>query len=148
MENFDCAVVRKAGVVVAFANLWRAGTEEISVDLMRFNDAAPKGVMDYLFVETILYGQAQGYKWFSLGMAPLSGLESHELASTWHRVGHTIFEHGESFYNFEGLRAFKDKFDPEWEPRYLAAPGGLATPRVMYDAAVLISGGLKEIFVR
>lgn len=147
LANFDCAVVKKDGVIVAFANLWRAGSVEISVDLMRFSDAAPKGIMDFLFIETILYGQAQGYSWFSLGMAPLSGLEHHELASTWHKIGNTIFERGESFYNFEGLRAFKDKFDPEWEPCYLAAPGGLATPQVLFDATILISGGLKEIFV-
>jgi lysylphosphatidylglycerol synthetase-like protein (DUF2156 family) len=38
-----------------------------------------------------------------------------------------LFRHGEHFYNFQGLRAFKDKFDPIWEPRYLASLGGLAT---------------------
>jgi len=32
--------------------------------------------------------------------------------------------------------------DPEWSPRYLAALGGLALPRVIADVAALISGGL------
>ncbi len=148
MAYFDCAVVRIDGVIVAFANLWSAGKEELSLDLMRYSKAAPKGVMDYLFVELMLYGQANQFQWFCLGMAPLAGLEQHELAPTWHKIGGAIFEHGEHFYNFEGLRAFKDKFDPEWQPRYLAAPGGLATPRVLLDATFLISGGVKKVFVR
>ena len=67
---------------------------------------------------------AQGYRWFNLGMAPLSGLEAHPLAPAWHRVGNFIFRHGEHFYNFEGLRRYKAKFDPAWEPRYLVARGG------------------------
>ena len=34
--------------------------------------------------------------------------------------GGVLFEHGERFYNFKGLRAFKSKFHPKWEPRYVA----------------------------
>ena len=46
---FDCAVVRRGGVIVAFANLWSAGkAREMSVDLMRYGEGAPKGVIDYL----------------------------------------------------------------------------------------------------
>lgn len=148
MVWFDCAVVKIDGIIVAFANLWPAGHDELSIDLMRYSKAAPKGVMDYLFVELMLYGQANGFEWFSLGMAPLAGLEHHQLAPAWHKIGNVIFEHSEHFYHFEGLRSFKKKFDPQWEPRYLAAPGGLATPRVLLDATVLISGGVKQIFTR
>jgi len=32
-----------------------------------------------------------------------------------------------------------------WEPHYLAAPGGIALPRVLLDVTTLIAGGLKEI---
>jgi phosphatidylglycerol lysyltransferase len=131
---------------VAFANLWPTITrEELSVDLMRYSQLAPKGVMDYLFVEVMLWGKAQGYQWFNLGMAPLSGLEQHPLAPIWHRVGNLVFDVGGHFYNFEGLRRYKEKFLPVWEPRYLAAPGGLALPRVLLDVTSLIAGGLREI---
>ncbi|MGB3315858.1 MAG: phosphatidylglycerol lysyltransferase domain-containing protein, partial [Albidovulum sp.] len=54
-------------------------------------------------------------------------------------------EHGEHFYHFEGLRAFKQKFDPVWTPHYLASPGGLAVPRVLYEINVLISGGVRGL---
>lgn len=142
-------VVRQGERIVAFANLW-AGTskEEMSVDLMRYADEAPPAVMDYLFTQLILWGQTQGYQWFSLGMAPLSGFERHRLATGWTRLGRLLFRFGDQFYNFRGLRAFKEKFRPVWEPRYLASPGGLALPFVLTDVAALISGGVGGIVGR
>jgi phosphatidylglycerol lysyltransferase len=147
--NFDIAVVRVKGSIVAFANIFKSGGyDELSVDLMRHSKTSPKGVMDYLFVEIILWGKNEGYKSFSLGMAPLSGLERHPLAPLWHKIGNIIFRFGDEFYNFDGLRSYKQKFFPDWEPRYLAAPGGLALPRIFIDATTLISGGVKEIFIK
>jgi phosphatidylglycerol lysyltransferase len=147
LRSFDMALVRRGGEIVAFANLWAAGTKrELSVDLMRFGPDAPRSAMDFLFAELMMWGRAQGYEWFNLGMAPLAGLEQHPLAPAWHRVGNFVFRHGEHFYNFEGLRHYKAKFQPEWEPRYLVAPGGIALPRILLDVSALIAGGIKELF--
>jgi phosphatidylglycerol lysyltransferase len=149
VSNFPIALVRSEGSPSAFANLWPAGTkDELSIDLMRFGPDAPRGAMDYLFIEIMLWARAQGFRWFNLGMAPLAGLERHPLAPAWHRVGNFVFRHGEHFYNFEGLRHYKAKFDPVWEPRYLVAPGGVALPRILVDVSVLIAGGMKELFAR
>jgi phosphatidylglycerol lysyltransferase len=149
LSNFPIALVRSEGAPSAFVNLWPTGTkEELSVDLMRFGPDAPRGAMDYLFIELMLWARAEGYRWFNLGMAPLAGLERHPLAPAWHRVGNFVFRHGEHFYNFEGLRRYKAKFDPVWEPRYLVAPGGVALPRILVDVSVLIAGGMKELFAR
>ena len=143
------ALVRMEGKIVAFANLWLgAEKEELSPDLMRYRPQAPTGVMEYLFLELMLWGKREGYQWFNLGMAPLSGLENRELAPLWNRVGALIFKYGEQFYNFQGLREYKDRFFPEWEPKYLASPGGLALPRILTDVAALISGGLKGVFAK
>ena len=144
---FDCALIRVDGAIVAFANLWPApASGELSIDLMRHSRQAPKGIMDYLFTELMLWGKANGYAWFGLGMAPLSGLEQHELAPVWHKLGHLIFSHGEAFYNFEGLRRYKEKFDPEWRPRYIACPGGLLSlPRALLDTSRLISGRISRV---
>jgi phosphatidylglycerol lysyltransferase len=143
------ALVWRGGSLVAFANVWASGAkEELSIDLMRHAPDAPGGVMDYLFTQLLLWGQQQGYRWFSLGMAPLSGFERHRLAPLWNRVGNLLFRHGENFYNFQGLRMFKEKFDPLWEPRYLAAPGGLAPALVLADVAALIAGGVTGIVAR
>jgi phosphatidylglycerol lysyltransferase len=149
LQQFPLALVRTGGVPVAFANLWTTDTRaELSVDLMRFAPSAPRSAMDYLFSELMLWGRNEGYRWFNLGMAPLSGLEAHPLAPAWHRVGNFVFRHGEHFYNFEGLRRYKAKFDPSWEARYLVARGGISLPRVLVDISVLIAGGMKELFAR
>ncbi|MDO5704023.1 MAG: phosphatidylglycerol lysyltransferase domain-containing protein, partial [Paracoccus sp. (in: a-proteobacteria)] len=81
----------------------------------------------------------QGYAEFSLGMAPLSGLAPERTGRLWDRFGAVIYRHGGSFYNFAGLRAFKEKFDPVWRPHYLATPGALPPLIPLADAARLIS---------
>jgi phosphatidylglycerol lysyltransferase len=145
LKNFECGVVRRGGSIVAFANLWRGAHSELSVDLMRYNDGAPKGVIDYLLIECMLWGRSQGFQWFNLGMAPLSGLEEHALAPTWHKLGRLVQRYGEVFYHFEGLRKYKEKFLPVWRPRYLAAPDGLATAGALLDVTALISGGVGKV---
>ena len=149
LSHFPMAVVRRGGDVIAFANVLAAGTkEELSIDLMRHAPDAPNGIMDYLFTELMLWGAGEGYRWFNLGMAPMSGFETRALAPVWTRIGALLFRHGEHFYNFRGLRRYKEKFQPCWEPRYLAAPGGLALPAVLTNVAALISGGLAGVIVK
>ena len=146
LSRFDCAVVRRAGDIVAFANLWRAGVDtELSVDLMRYSGAAPKGVIDFMLVESMLWGRTQKYQWFNLGMAPLSGLEEHALAPTWHKLGRMVQRYGETFYHFEGLRKYKEKFVPVWRPRYLAAAGKFGVAGALLDVTSLISGGVGRV---
>jgi phosphatidylglycerol lysyltransferase len=115
---------------------------------MRYRTSAPTGVLDALLVSILRWGRQQGYTWFSLGMAPLSDHEDSPVAPLWARLGRFVYGHGEMFYNFEGLRAYKDKFDPAWEPRYLAYPGGLALPRLLADVSALIAGGSRRVLLR
>jgi phosphatidylglycerol lysyltransferase len=150
LRNFPVAVLRREGRIVAFANvLLAADHEELSPDLMRYGPGAPSGSMEYLFLQLMLWGKREGFRWFNLGMAPLSGLESRNLAPMWHRIGAFVFRHGEHFYNFEGLRQYKEKFDPAWRPRYLVCPQGFGVlPRVLSNVAALVSGGLKGVVAR
>jgi phosphatidylglycerol lysyltransferase len=149
LRHFPAGLVRASGRIVAFTNLWAGDNrEELSVDLMRHLPEAPPSVMEYLFTRLMLWGREQGYRWFNLGMVPLSGLADHALAPLWNRIGTLLFQHGEHFYNFQGLRQFKQKFDPRWSPRYLASPGGLAVPRILTEVAALTAGGLKGIVAR
>jgi phosphatidylglycerol lysyltransferase len=145
IANFDVGVVRCNGAVCAFTNLWRGGASELSVDLMRFNNAAPKGVVDFMLIECMLWGKAHAFAWFNLGMAPLSGLEEHALAPAWHKLGRLVQRYGETFYSFEGLRKYKEKYNPVWRPRYLAAPDGLAMAGALLDVTALISGGVRNV---
>ncbi len=142
LSEFDCAVMRRDGRIVAFANLWRSGDgDELSIDLMRYRPGVSHVLMDALFARLMIYGKAEGDLWFSLGAAPLAGLADHPLSSTWNRIGTFIYRRGDEFYNFEGLRAFKQKFDPVWTPQYIACRSGIALPQVLIDVTGLISGG-------
>ncbi len=144
IARFPCGVVEAGGEIVAFANLWSgAGKAELSIDLMRHLDTGIYGVMDFLLVEIMLWGKAQGYQWFNLGMAPLSGLESRRLGPLWHKVGGLVYRMGDQFYSFRGLRRYKEKFGPVWRPKYLACPGGLAIGRVIIDITAAIAGAPK-----
>ena len=146
LSRFPVALARHGDTILAFANLLPSGgKEELTVDLMRYLPQAPKGVMDFLFVEVMLWGQLEGYRFFDLGMAPLSGLETSRLAPAWSNIGHFIFQHGENFYNFQGLRDYKEKFDPIWEPKYLVTPGGFVLPRILANLAALIGGGIGGV---
>jgi phosphatidylglycerol lysyltransferase len=142
LSRFSAGIVRREGRIVAFANIWQgAEKEELSIDLMRYLPGAVHGLMDFLLVELMLWGKQRGYRWFNLGISPFSGLESRIAAPPWNRLGAFVFRHGEHFYNFQGLRHYKDKFDPVWSPRYLASHGGLALPRVLRNLISLISRG-------
>lgn len=149
IRNGPVALVRHAGTIKAFANVWRgAGREELSIDLMRYSSEAPRSVMEFLIVELMLWGKEHGYRWFNLGMAPLSGVESQPLGPLWTRVASLTFRHGEHFYNFQGLRQYKDKFDPVWRPKYIASPDGFRLPMILTNVATLISGGLRGLLKR
>lgn len=142
LSRFPVAIVRVAGQVVAFANIWAtADREELSVDMMRHLASSPPGTMDFLFARLMEWGRTEGYRWFSLGVAPLSGLADRRLAPLWSRAGAFVYRHGEPLYGFDGLRAFKQKFRPVWEPRYLAGPSGPGLVRALIDLRALVSGG-------
>jgi phosphatidylglycerol lysyltransferase len=139
------AVVRQHGKLIAFANVWRGAGEELSMDLMRYQPESPHGVMEFLFIKLMLWGKENGYQWFDLGMAPLAGVDAQPRGPMWNQIASLAYRHGEHFYNFQGLRQYKDKFDPVWSPKYLASPGGFALPVILTNVATLISGGLVEL---
>lgn len=140
LNHWPIAVVRQGDQIVAFANLMTTDAHQTcSIDLMRHSAAAPGGTMEFLFTEIMLQLKARGYARFSLGMAPLSGLTPDRSGRLWDRFGNLIYRHSGSFYNFEGLRAFKAKFDPDWLPHYLATPSGMPPLLPLADAARLIA---------
>jgi len=146
VAEFPVAVARVGGRIVAFATLWTTAQRgAFSIDLMRYADDAPKDIMDFLFVELIDWGRRQGYQAFEFGMAPLAGLEDRPLAPIMSRVGRLLFERGEDIYNFQGVRRYKDKYDPLWGPRYIAAARKWAIPFLMADVGLISSGGMAGL---
>ncbi len=143
-------VVRGAGTILAFANLMPSycGREELSIDLMRQVPDAPTGTMDLLFTECIEYARREGYDWFNLGMAPLSGVGRHRYSRPDERLARFAYDYGNRLYNYKGLRSFKDKFHPQWRSRYIAYPLSTPLPTLLVDIAALIAGGYRYIFFR
>jgi lysylphosphatidylglycerol synthetase-like protein (DUF2156 family) len=76
-------------------------------------------------------------------MAPLTGLAETEYASLFARIGRLVAQYGDPIYSFEGLRTFKDKFGPRWQPRYIAAPGAWTLPIVLAEVGLLSNGPKK-----
>ena len=64
------------------------------------------------------------------------------------RLGAYVYRHGNHFYNFEGLRAFKEKFDPEWRSVYVAMPSHANIVAVTADTVSLIGGGIRSAIAR
>ena len=149
MRRFPCAIVEQAGEpcrVMGFANLLEAPDRgELSVDLMRYRTDGPS-VMDFLIVSLLLHGKAEGYREFNLGMAPLSSVGEQRGAHARERLARLLFQRGEQWYNFQGLRFYKDKFNPEWVPRYMAYQDAWEWPVAIAYVSALIAGGWTSIF--
>jgi phosphatidylglycerol lysyltransferase len=144
LDRTPLAIVRVDGEIVAFANVWGTRDKrELSVDLMRYSEAAPKTVMDYLFAKLMEWGAAEGFQELDLGMAPLAGLPAHRLAPALSRIGAALYAEGERVYGFKGLRAYKEKFNPQWRPLYIAAPPSVFMPLALLDVALVTSGGWR-----
>ncbi|MDD1954400.1 bifunctional lysylphosphatidylglycerol flippase/synthetase MprF [Pseudomonas sp. 8209] len=149
LQHFRIALIRFQGQPVAFANLLETHSRELaSLDLMRAHPQAPKLTMEFLMIGLIQHYKTHGYARFSLGMVPLSGLQPRRGAPLTQRLGSMVFQRGEQLYNFQGLRRFKDKFQPDWEPRYMAVPAGLDPLVALADTAALIAGGLTGLVKR
>ncbi|MFJ7143272.1 bifunctional lysylphosphatidylglycerol flippase/synthetase MprF [Pseudomonas protegens] len=149
LKHFRIAIIRFEGRPVAFANLLETYSHDLaSLDLMRAHPDAPKLTMEFMMVGLIQHYKNHGYARFSLGMVPLSGLQPRRGAPLTQRLGSMVFRRGEQLYNFQGLRRFKDKFQPDWEPRYMAVPAGLDPLVALADTAALIAGGLTGLVKR
>jgi phosphatidylglycerol lysyltransferase len=149
LRRCPVAVLERNVRIEAFTNLLagRPG-DELSLDLARYRLSAPPSTMEGLFAHVMLWGRDRGYSRFNLGMAPLAGVVPVHGPVVWGVLAKYVYEHGAELYNFQGIRAFKEKFSPAWEPRYLAYPGGFALPRALADVSALIAGGYRRIFFK
>lgn len=140
LKNFRVALLYHNDRIVAFANITETRSkEEVGIDLMRYSKEAPSNSMEYLFIKIILWAQEEGYQNFTLGMVPLSGVNGGKVSAKWNKYAEFIFNNGNSFYNFEGLKRFKEKFFPEWRPVYIAYSGNFNLLILLKDVSTLIS---------
>lgn len=122
-----------------------AGGQAAVLDLMRRGQDCPPGVMETLVVDSLADFAARGRSVASLGGVPLAATSDRD-----DRVSQLLgwlYEHGENVYAAKGLFRFKDKFDPRWEPMYLAYPGAADVPRIAVAAlrAFLPRGAVRQL---
>ena len=89
-----------------------------SIDLMRSSEEAPSGIMDGIFINLFNYSKEEGYRWFNLGMAPLANVGNSRFSFINEKIAHLIYEYGDAFYSFQGLRSYKQKYVDKWESKY------------------------------
>jgi phosphatidylglycerol lysyltransferase len=129
VRSTPVALIRDpTGKVVAFANLIPSGVPgQATIDLMRRRHQ-PYGAMDVLFALLFQWLREQGYTSFSLGLAPLSGVDLPLVGTD--PIREHFFRLIEPFFSVQGLRHFKAKFDPRWEPRFLVFRSASALPAI------------------
>ncbi|HEY4160812.1 MAG TPA: phosphatidylglycerol lysyltransferase domain-containing protein [Candidatus Saccharimonadales bacterium] len=117
------------GRIQGFLNLvptFEAGTT--NYDLLRCAGAAPGNANDFLMLGAIAYLRGKGVRTLNLGLCPLSGVDTPEEDDEKTPIDQALrfaYANGDRFYSFSGLKRFKAKYRPEWEPRYIAYPGGV-----------------------
>ncbi|MEO8785376.1 MAG: phosphatidylglycerol lysyltransferase domain-containing protein [Candidatus Saccharimonadales bacterium] len=134
----------QAGQVRAFLNqLPTFQNQQASYDLLRHASGSLGNVNDYLLVNFIQEAGHQGYKEVNLGLCPLSGIDGQTEDKT--LIDSTlqfVYANGNRFYSFTGLRRFKAKYEPSWQPRYIAYKGGV---RGLTRASLALNKALNHI---
>ena len=121
------------GKLMAFGNILSAYNEPVAtVDMMRHSPKAESGVMEYLFISMFLWARENGFKQFDLGLCALAGVGTDPQDAAGEKAIHYLYEHMTSFFDFQGLHHFKEKFHPEWQPRYLAFPSYSNLPGIIW----------------
>ncbi|MGG5462206.1 phosphatidylglycerol lysyltransferase domain-containing protein [Clostridium sp. B9] len=131
--------------IMGFVSLMDAKDgKTIAIDLMRIDKESPNASMDYLMLNLFLAFKEKGYKYFSLGEAPLSNVGFNMHSHLQEKLARVVYNGGNIFYSFDGLRRYKSKFSPNWQPRYLAYPKFTSLPGVFIDLCTLIANSKEK----
>lgn len=108
------------GKIIAFCTLMPTYfNDAISVDLIRWLPELDLPLMDGLYLHMLSWGKEKGYRSFNMGMATLSNVGQLHYSYLRERLAGRVFEHFNGLYRFQGLRRYKEKYGPNWEPRFL-----------------------------
>lgn len=121
--------------IVAFANIIPSyHLPQGNFDMLRYG-AEPKGVSDFLYLSLIEHFHSRGYAGMNLGLVPFSGDAIDKGNSPAERAMRLLYNHGGLLFRAKGLREFKEKFRPRWEPRYLVYSSDLQLPGIALAVA-------------
>ena len=137
LEDRQLFVARRENRVVAYLVLTPVPARRgwLVEQIARLPEA-PNGTTELLIDSAMRAAADEGCDYFTLGLTPLWQPENwHELPrhAPWLRlVLGWLRVHGQRFYNFDGLRAFKTKLQPhDWEPIYAISNERHLSPRTL-----------------
>ncbi len=117
-EQTVITVENREEKIIAFLNIVPDFVKnEGTYDLLRKTADAPNGIMDYILVELFKYFKTNGIRYVNLGFAPMSGLcDPHNFTEKSMKFA---YEKIRSFSNYKGQREYKEKFNPQWNDKFL-----------------------------
>lgn len=133
------------GAAIAFATFRPTGVDGGWVlDLLRRAPGGTPGALEGCLAEAASGLRTAGAPTLSLGLAPLAGLDDTSAVSEEQFLarGAALVKR---FYDVRGLAFFKNKFDPRWEPRYVAIGGRMDLPALAIALVGLHVGGLRSV---
>ena len=123
-------------------------------DVLRAPDAPP-GTADLLVFAALQQLKAEGAAMATLGTAPLATAGVDELSTHDHPVIERALslasQRLSAYYNFEGVRRFKNKFvASHWENEYALVQHGVLVPSRVAHALLraIVPGGLRQLIAR
>jgi phosphatidylglycerol lysyltransferase len=133
------------GAAIAFATFRPTGIDGGWVlDLLRRAPGGTPGALEGCLAEAASRLREAGAPTLSLGLAPLAGLDDASAVTEERglaRAGALV----RRFYDVRGLAFFKGKFDPRWEPRYVALEHRRDLPALAIALVGLHVGGLRSV---
>lgn len=140
-SSYVATVGSPQGETIAFANLAPEYLlNEISIDLVRYVQACPSGMIDFFFVSLFYWAKEQGYDTFNLGGCELGQHSYDSSEPVIQRMIYFLLKKLAWFYGYKGLYDFKRKFQPTWKGLYLVYPGFVHLPAVGYAIARIDAG--------
>ncbi len=125
-----------------------------ALDNIRRGLYAEPGAMELLLAESMSWAKEQGYRRMSLGLVPLAGLcssapdgQTPDSATTQllERSADYLHRRGLLLGNYRSLHAFKGKFQPAWEARYLVTREGRSMPQILSALAFAMGMGWRGL---
>ena len=134
------------GVIQGFANMLPIkGSKMLSIDLMRHRLENTEGIMDMLFISILQWAKENDYKYFDLGIAPLSNVGNKLYSGNKEKLVNLAYQYGNKIYGFKGLRKYKSKFNPEWNSVYIAYKDDLNLPEILLALVSVVYGNTEEV---
>jgi lysylphosphatidylglycerol synthetase-like protein (DUF2156 family) len=99
-----------------------------TLDFMRRRNDGMVGATEFLVASAALRCQEEGAEFLSLSGAPLARVDRGQPVAAVQRVLDVAGRFMEPVYGFRSLLAFKAKFQPRYEPLYLAFADPAALP--------------------